>query len=293
MSRRQRLSIKVNLNEGDHMIIQDSFIVAKSGKIDDCEDGIVVTEGFAAVIDGATDKGFCKYDGMTPGRFAMLACSEALRSLDPRSDVKSAIAHITGFLAANLSTDVQCDVGPTAVATIYSEYRKEIWQIGDVGFWHEGLSSGAGKFTKVVDRYAAEIRAAVILANLANGESLEKIAHNDPGREAIRGILTHQAVFKNNLGAGKWAYAALDGTPIELDLVTIVPVPAHVSRIVLASDGYPAILPTLQASEELLAESLKKDPLCIGPLLGTKGVLPGNQSYDDRSYLGIAVLKSR
>jgi len=38
-------------------------------------------------------------------------------------------------------------------------------------------------------------------------------------------------------------------------------------------------------SEELLARLLAEDPLCIGPLKGTKGVALGNVSFDDRAYL--------
>ena len=58
--------------------------------------------------------------------------------------------------------------------------------------------------------------------------------------------------------------------------------------VVLASDGYPRILPTLAASEEALAGLLAADPLCIGPLCGTKGVRPGNVSFDDRAYVRLS-----
>ena len=64
-------------------------------------------------------------------------------------------------------------------------------------------------------------------------------------------------------------------------------VPKGVSQVVITSDGYPRILPSLQQSEDLLARLLAEDPLCIGPLRSTKGVKPGNASFDDRAYLRI------
>jgi hypothetical protein len=271
------------------MKVLDSFIAAKSGRADECEDGISFTGHFAAVVDGATDKGSRRYNDMTPGRYAMTVCTEAIGTLDPDSDAKSAICHLTEHLASRLPSGTPPHEGPTAVATIYSAARREIWQIGDVGFWHSGIPANAGRPTKLIDRYAAEIRAAVLHASLSNGEDPAQLAESDPGRAAIHSILVGQSIFRNNPGAGKWAYVALDGRPVNVNLVVVHQVPEGVDTIVLASDGYPAILPTLQASEELLARLLREDPLCIGPLLGTKGVVPGNQSYDDRSYLRFAI----
>jgi hypothetical protein len=38
-----------------------------------------------------------------------------------------------------------------------------------------------------------------------------------------------------------------------------------------------------------LAELLRSDPLCIGPLLGTKAPAPGATSYDDRTWVSLRV----
>jgi hypothetical protein len=58
-----------------------------------------------------------------------------------------------------------------------------------------------------------------------------------------------------------------------------------VEDLVLASDGYPEILPTLAETEARLAELLAEDPSCVGVLRGTKGVMAGQISFDDRAYL--------
>ena len=55
--------------------------------------------------------------------------------------------------------------------------------------------------------------------------------------------------------------------------------------IILASDGYPFLKPTLAESENALAAQLDSDPLCIRSFKATKGLASGNKSFDDRSYV--------
>ena len=53
----------------------------------------------------------------------------------------------------------------------------------------------------------------------------------------------------------------------------------------LASDGYPHLKPTLDASEEALEKQLAADPLNIRLFKATKGWVSGNNSFDDRTYI--------
>ena len=57
------------------------------------------------------------------------------------------------------------------------------------------------------------------------------------------------------------------------------------SEVVLASDGYPFLKETLKESEEELLKVLKEDPLCCTLNPSTKGIVKGNRSFDDRTYL--------
>ena len=57
------------------------------------------------------------------------------------------------------------------------------------------------------------------------------------------------------------------------------------SEIVLASDGYPLLEPTLAASEAALAEQIANDPQNIHSFIATKGIVEGNKSFDDRTYI--------
>jgi hypothetical protein len=265
--------------------IMEQFVAAKTGRPEQCEDGIVVTGEFAAVIDGATDKTGHRYEGMTGGRYAMLACSDALRSLDPRADHVVAAEHLTEMLARRLPDRLSPRERPEAVLTVYSRPLREIWQIGDVGFWHLGIAEGQANAHKLVDRYAADIRAAIIRVELGTGSDMSQLARNDPGRRAISSLLTSQASFRNNLAAGEFSYPGVDGNAIPASLIVIHKIPENVTQLVIASDGYPRILPTLDASEEMLARLLTIDPMCIDELRGTKGIEPGNTSFDDRAYL--------
>ena len=57
------------------------------------------------------------------------------------------------------------------------------------------------------------------------------------------------------------------------------------SEIVLASDGYPFLKPTLAESEEALANQIANDPQNISCFIATKGLVEGNKSFDDRTYI--------
>ncbi len=76
----------------------------------------------------------------------------------------------------------------------------------------------------------------------------------------------------------------LNGFPIRSDRVIVHTVPPH-SRLVLASDGYPVLKETLAESEAALKELIQKDPLCFRENKGTKGLVKGNGSFDDRTYI--------
>lgn len=62
-------------------------------------------------------------------------------------------------------------------------------------------------------------------------------------------------------------------------------IPSSSSEIVLASDGYPFLKPTLAASEAALAEQIANDPQNIRSFIATKGIVEGSKSFDDRTYI--------
>ena len=66
--------------------------------------------------------------------------------------------------------------------------------------------------------------------------------------------------------------------------IDIYDIPAG-TEIILASDGYPYLENTLEASESKLKYILENDPLCYTLYKSTKGIQKGNVSFDDRSYV--------
>ena len=99
-------------------------------------------------------------------------------------------------------------------------------------------------------------------------------------------------------------YTVIDGFPVYREGVKIVALkmkpassrietcfqehPKPVSspnEVVLASDGYPFLRPTLAESEAALAEQIANDPQNIHSFIATKGIVEVNKSFDDRTYI--------
>ena len=271
------------------MNVVERQLVPKKGSLDTCEDGVVVTEYHAAVIDGATDKTGARFEGALGGKFAMQVCAEVIARLAPEVDVFTAVQKITEELGARLPKELATEDRPSAVMAIYSAPRREIWRLGDVAIWHNGMPRGGDLPRKLLDFHAAGVRAAVLSAELAIGRSVDELLHNDCGRSAILPLLMRQGVFANNSDAGDWGYGVVNGQSVPFSFIEKIPVPDVSHTVILASDGYPLVLPTLEETEKHLRGLLQEDPLCIGPLRGTKGVRPDAESYDDRTYLRLAV----
>jgi len=79
-------------------------------------------------------------------------------------------------------------------------------------------------------------------------------------------------------------FGAIDGQDVPQRFIEIIPVKPG-EEVVLATDGYPQLLPTLRETEEALAQDLLRDPLRIGQHKATKAVAPGQTSFDDRAFL--------
>ena len=84
-------------------------------------------------------------------------------------------------------------------------------------------------------------------------------------------------------------YPVIDGFEIPTSKVKGVKVNDDCGEIILASDGYPFLKPTLEDSEMALSRQLADDPLCIGTFKATKGLMDGNVSFDDRCYVRFTV----
>ncbi|MCR5312220.1 MAG: hypothetical protein K6E54_00980 [Bacteroidaceae bacterium] len=271
------------------MKIIEQFIQGKREDQSLCEDALVVTADFAAVIDGSTSKGTEKYLVESTGRTASQLVKHVIESelqfgaslLDSIRLFNQRIMDIYDKYGVRDMVIAHPENRITCSAIIYSRYRKEVWQIGDCQCMMDGKVYDN---SKPIEALMAEVRS--IFYEMGLDKKLGNVA-KDAGREYILPLLRGQTIFQNNLSS-RYGYAVIDGIGNPESLSKILDV-KEASEIVLASDGYPQIFSTLAESEKYLSDVLVKDPMCLSINKATKGLMPGQTSFDDRTYLKIQV----
>lgn len=257
-----------------------------------CEDGLVVTADFIAVIDGSTSKTPHHLSpDMKNGRYAMVLISEYIQhELKSESTVEDFCEGVTSYIYNKVyrqqGIEEQMQAHPeerlTASAILYSKAKNEVWMVGDCQAIIGGkLYENNKPFEEIVARRRVEL--------IRRGFTPQE------ARKTIEPLLI-QAMLE---GQNK-TYTVIDGFPIyqkgvkvvslnapqknvETDVADSLPLPTK--EIVLASDGYPFLKPTLTESEEALAHLLAYDPQCTHEFIATKGIVVGNKSFDDRTYI--------
>lgn len=268
-----------------YTIIEQSCI----GKNPDafCEDGIVVSPYYIAVIDGSTSKGNLSYGIKTSGRIAMELLSEAIPLLPIDIDVTHAITLLTRKISEYyVQHDVEANVSEhpenrlTASCVIYSVKRNEIWQIGDCPFMLDDQMYDNPKYW---EQPLAQMRALFLEKELKDGKNIEQLRTNDTGREYILPLLKFSTRYQNNEDTN-YGYAVLDGFPIPTHHIKTYSCKG-IHQIILASDGYFQLAGTLNECERINKEYLAQDPLCMLTYKMTKGLKPNAKNFDDRTYI--------
>jgi len=90
--------------------------------------------------------------------------------------------------------------------------------------------------------------------------------------------------YLNMLLNNEYGYSVLNGLCDDFSKLVIKNVPPN-SVVVLASDGYPILMPTLESSEIKLERLKEDDPLCIHNYKSTTGWTNGKKALDDRAYI--------
>ena len=279
-------------------IIESNIIGKKSQEA--CEDGLVMTDDFIAVIDGSTSKTPKHLSpDMKNGRYAMMLISEYIQQ-EMKADAtvdefcEGITAYIYNKVYLPMGIEEQLRLHPeerlTASAIIYSNQKKEVWMVGDC----QAIINGKlYDNSKPYEQEIAQKRVELIAQGLSPAEA----------RKQIEPLL-----IKAMLSGQNQTYTVIDGFPIYREGVKIVALkmkpasssidtyfqehPKPVSspnEVVLASDGYPFLKPTLAESEAALAHLIAHDPQCIHDFIATKGLVAGNKSFDDRTYVRFIV----
>lgn len=272
------------------MNILEQTIVPKS-PTKKSEDGIVVTNDFIAVIDGSTSKTLRRYSLFrSNGRYAMQLITKFLRKAPKDLSCHQFCVGASRAIARQYKkTDIprlteHPEERLTASCIVYSRLRREIWMVGDCQCLLAPLSSPNPTFTyydnpKPYEQELAEQRAAIIEASSARDSFLT----DDTARTAIIPRMLEAMREQNR------SYAVVDGFVIPEQKVRILTLDFRPWEIILASDGYPFLEPTLEASEARLAHQRETDPLNIGQFKATKAFINGNNSFDDRAYIRFMV----
>ena len=261
--------------------------------LETCEDGIVVTPAHIAVVDGSTSKSNYRFSPLgTNGWHAMNVISQAIASLPPEAGLEETCQWLTAAIKQEYTKagvpESQLTAHPeqrlTASAAIYSRPHRCVWLIGDCQcLIVKEISRNAPTFSyhdnpKPQEEACAEKRARHIEESLKKGMTIEDFQTRDTGRELVVPDIIASCLCQNK------TFSVIDGFPVLLSAVKTVP--CHdASQVILATDGYPRLLPTLKESEEYLARLLAKDPLCIRLHKATKGLMKGANSFDDRAYI--------
>ena len=257
-----------------------------------CEDGIVATSSHVAVIDGSTSKAAVQLSPtMRNGRLAMMLVSEVVERLSPTATCKEFCDLVTHHIHTcykdhHLSHErliAHPEERLTASVAVYSLYHEEVWMVGDC----QCLAGGEiYDNPKPEEGRIARKRSVIIRQMLDEGKAdVDTLRCHDLGRDVIVGEIVQTCHSQNVL------FAVADGFPIAMQHVRHIDV-SGADEVVLATDGYPFLHPTLEASEAALAAQLRDDPLCIHHYLATKGMMQGNVSFDDRAYVRFCIENS-
>ena len=281
----QTIGIQIQITENRMQIIEKT-VVAKNPK-KKSEDGIVVTNNFVAVIDGSTSKTKYRHSLFrTNGRYAMYLTARYIRQMSKTTTSEQFLRGVTAYIRKHYNKSMLPRLAEhpedrlTCSAVVYSRLNREIWMVGDCQCMINGELFDN---PKPAEAELAAMRAEEVKRLLATGVTQEELLRNDTARPVIIPRML-ETMREQNV-----SYSVIDGFPIARQHVRIIPLDFRPWEIVLASDGYPILRPTLAESEEELQKLREEDPLNISRFQATKAFHPDFNSFDDRSYIRLKI----
>ena len=261
------------------------------------EDGIVITADFIAVIDGSTSKSQLRHSlWRSNGRYAMQLISRYIRRMPKTTTCDQFLRGVTAAIRRHYKQSLMERLAQhpedrlTASAIVFSRVSREIWMIGDC----QGLLLSRDPSApdscillenpKPAEAELAAMRADEVRRQLQQGVTREQLLSDDTARPVIIPRMIETMRQQNN------GYSVIDGFPVDRRHIRILTLDFRPWEVVLASDGYPFLCPTLAESESRLRQQRQEDPLNIGPAFqATKAFHPANNSFDDRAYIRFRV----
>lgn len=285
------------------MSIIESYLMSKKGEMWGGEDRLVIGPYYYGVIDGVTDKSGNNWSNSTEHITGGSVLANLLKNefeYNEYRDIES-IIKICNEKIHEIANNARVDMNsiynrPVAVFTVYSPRDNKIHYVGncpyifvyddryDVFYNEHPLS-----------KITSKMRADILIPAIEHGYDMSE----DVGRKVIMPILKRQSELINSgfddetiwfpemlpkIRKKDIAMKGINGTKVDIDYTDI---PDNVVEIIITSDGFVDIFPDLEDTLLRLKEQLVEDPHCIGTLCSTKGLRPGNISFDDMAYLKI------
>ncbi len=276
------------------MQVLEQLCIGKRGKAELCEDGVFVNAHFAAVVDGCTSRLQLVPTQRSSGIIAKESILSCLSTLDPAATMEQAFHAMNASIlswyqsqgveeAAYSNPAKRC----SAYVSLVSRYHRQVWVLGDC---QALVGSVLTTRHKAVDTLMEDVRALLVEHAMLQGQTVEYLLANPQVIQAkLEEFMQLQPAFQNSVLPSSYRYTVLDGFFSDYQHVQIVNLPDAPTIVVLASDGYPQLHPTLAATEEALELQLRQDPLMVSTFRATKPLIAGNLSFDDRSFLRIIV----
>lgn len=274
----------------------ETFLLGREKDINLCEDGFIVTDDYAVIIDGAGTPSPMLFNGKKGGRYMMEIIYDYVSDLKDTGYLTN-IEFLNGL--NNFITDRYKEEGffnelsnninsrPMASMVVYSKSLNQLWFYGDCKALVDGIQYENPKF---IDEVMLDARKMVIEGELLLGRTKESILKDDIGRDYINKLLSYQRLFLHSRDETPLAFSSIDGFDFRLEDIKVVSLRGDVSEIVMTSDGYNDLRETLLDTENILKDSLKNDPLSINELKGFKVYSDEFNSFDDRSYIRIKLM---
>ncbi|MEH7235376.1 hypothetical protein [Bacillus sp. JJ1562] len=270
----------------------ESLSIGKQGDPLLCEDLYVCTDDFVAVVDGATNISGRKINGKAPGRLAAEIVKATIETLPRDVSLQDMVSTINDnlqntYAEMGILKDIEefAWMAPTASLVVYSDFHKKVWQIGDCQCI---IDDQLYQNEKIIDEITANARSLYLEAEIKKGKTIDELLIDDPSRRFMQELIKQQYYLQND-PENQYGFEIINGFPVDFSKVKIIEVPANAKSIVLASDGYPFLKSSLIESEEILHKVLEEDPLCFRTYKSAKGLVKGNLSFDDRTYLKFTI----
>lgn len=271
------------------MKVIEQFLESKTGDDSKCEDGIFVSDDFLAVIDGSSGQTKKIYNGKTTAQIAKDLILQTLPNLSKEIKAHDAIVACDSAIRQWYRDNDLYDYMKKypverccATLIVYSNFHRELWMVGDC---QALVDQSHITYPIFIEYLYTNIRAFYLETELKKGKTEKELRENDTGRAFIQPLITEQALLQNT--DSHYGFYMLDGFFQKTFPIKIVDVGSNTKQLILASDGYPELHPTLETSENALAHIVKNDPLGFRLIKSVRAVRENGNAFDDRAYLRV------